>query len=159
MTTLCATPYNLDSTFWYFESAEEFEEKFANNLPTEEYEIQYIDGHNSSLFSQASIDQSSINTWFDELDHIDDDSENGLGISYLLGLGYTLSDAIERADEVLLHKGKISDYVFDFFNEINEIPSNLAGYIDYDKIQRDMEIEGEIVELKSGIYVTNSNEF
>ena len=38
-------------------------------------------------------------------------------------------------------------------------PENLRYYIDYDAIARDMKINGEIVEIKHDLIVTNANEF
>lgn len=159
MTTLAATPYDTSAPFFYFDSNEEFEEKYAKNQPVEEYEIQYIDGYNSRLFREADINQCNIELWFDTLSHIDDDSDNGVSLSYLLSIGYTLSDALDRADEVQIYRGRSEDYVFEFFNEINDVPANLAFYIDYKQVQTDMEINGELVEFQYEVYITNPQDF
>ena len=77
----------------------------------------------------------------------------------LLYLGYNLSDAQERYEEVCLFDGSAADYAFDLINETSEVPEYLRNYIDYDAIARDMEISSEITEISRELIVTNANEF
>ncbi len=58
---------------------------------------------------------------------------------------------------VIPHTAK--DYAYDLIEETTEIPENLRSYIDYDAIARDMEINGEIVEINHDLIVTNAQEF
>lgn len=163
MTTLYAQPYSLDATGFYFEAHEEFEEKAAKNrdsfgMPVEEYEIQFIDGDNSELFSAAGIDQTNLETWFDQLSELEGDEVSAL--IYLTDVvGVPLSEALESYDDVCIHHGTAEDYAYDLINETTEIPESLRAYIGYQAIAHDMEINGEIYEISHDVIVTNCLDF
>ena len=100
MTTLYANPYNIDAAGFYFESADEFTEK-AQNLTdrygnhVEEFEIDFIDGDDAALFNACGINQANLNTWFDEIEALDDHEK--VNLYYLLNVaGYTLSQALDK---------------------------------------------------------------
>lgn len=158
MTTICAVPYDTSAPAFYFNSLDEYQQKYDRQLPVEEYEMQFIDGDNPQLFNAANICQGNINTWFDELEDIEDDTDQGIAIRFLLSLGYSLSDALERADEVQLYHGKASNYAYDLYSD-TDIPSHLANYIDYDRIARDLELSGDIAEFAFETFITNAQEF
>lgn len=55
MTTLHATPYNIDALGFYFDNAIDYESKAATHVDrygnlVEEFEIQFIDGDDAQLF-------------------------------------------------------------------------------------------------------------
>jgi len=161
MTEFYAQPYSLEHTGFYFDSLEKFEagmEKL-NQKGCEEVEIQFIDGeaHLVRLAEAAHIGQSNVDTWFEELDDLDE--TEATQIFFLLDLGYSLEDALERYEEVSLFNGPAKDYAYDLIEETTEIPENLRYYIDYDAIARDMKINGEIIEIDHDLIVTNANEF
>lgn len=112
---LHATPYNINYSGFYFSSLEEFEALFdKNRAEVEEYEIQYINGNNNpKLFSAGQITQSNLDIWFNELADISDTDDVSIQIRYLLDLGFDLSTAIRRADEVCLYFGSASDYAYE----------------------------------------------
>ena len=63
MTTLHATPYNLDASGFYFDSLEDYQTKAENHLDrfgklVEEFEIQFIDGDDSALFNACGINRT-----------------------------------------------------------------------------------------------------
>ncbi len=102
MTEFYAQPYSLDHTGFYFNNFEKFEagmEKL-NKKGCEEVEIQFIDGeaHLVRLAEAANIGQGNVDTWFDELDDLDE--TEATQIFFLLDLGYSLEDALERYEEV-----------------------------------------------------------
>jgi hypothetical protein len=157
MTTICAIPYDTSASAFYFSTVDEYREKYAKRLPVEEYELQFIDGDNPKLFSEAGICQSNLENWFESLDNIEDDSDDGISLRYLLSMGYTLTDALSKFNEVMVFRGKPSDYAYEIFED-SEIPEHLANYIDYDAIARDMEINGEIAEFSDEIIIANAQE-
>ena len=120
--------------------------------------MQFIDGDNPQLFNAANICQGNIDTWFDTLEDIDDDSDHGISIRYLLSLGYSLSDALDRAEGVQIHRGAAHDYAYDLYSD-TDIPAHLANYIDYDMIARDLELSGDIAEFDFETFITNAHEF
>jgi hypothetical protein len=161
MTEFYAQPYSTEHTGFYFSSFENFEagmEKL-NKIGCEEVEIQFIDGddHLARLANTAPIYQCDIAFWFEELDDLDQTEATQMIV--LLDLGYNLSDALERYEEVCLFDGSAADYAYDIINETCEVPEYLSNYIDYDAIARDMEINGEITEINRELIVTNMNEF
>jgi len=160
MTELFAQPYSIEHTGFYFDSIEKFDEgmEALNKKGCEEVEIQFIDGdaHHPSLFKAASIDQSNISLWFEELE--DMTSDDATRICYLLDY-LDLDDALSRYNEVYLHYGTAEDYTQELIEETTEIPESLQYYIDYEAIARDMKINGEIVEIERDLIVTNAHEF
>lgn len=161
MTEFYAQPYSIEHTGFYFDSLEKFEagmEKL-NKKGCEEVEIQFIDGedHLVRLADAANIGQGTVNTWFEDLDDLDE--TEAAQILFLCDCGYSLSDALGRYEEVSLFNGPAKDYAYDLIEETTEIPENLRYYIDYEAIARDMEINGEIVEINHDLIVTNANEF
>ena len=161
MTKLYAQPYSIEHTGFYFESMEEFDSGMErlNKSGCEEVEIQFIDGepHHSRLFSTASINQSTVSLWFDELEDLT--TNDATRISFLLDLGMSLGDALNRYDEVCLHYGTARDYAQELIEETTEIPENLRYYIDYKAIARDMCINGEFLEIEHDLIITNANAF
>lgn len=161
MTEFYAQPYSIEHTGFYFDSIEKYEagmEKL-NKRGCEEVEIQFIDGddHLSRLADAAKIGQGDVDIWFEELDDLDDTETTQ--IMFLLDCGYSLSDALDRYEDVCIFNGKASDYAYDLINDTTEIPENLRFYIDYDAIARDMEINGEITEINHELIITNALDF
>ncbi len=161
MTTFYAQPYSLDHTGFYFENIDQYEAGMErlNKQGCEEVEIQFIDGdeHQARIASALTIYQCDVHRWFEDLDDLDDTAATQ--ISFLLDLGYSIEDALDRYDEVCLFDGKASDYAYDLINETTEVPESLRYYIDYDAIARDMQLNGEITELERELIVTNAHEF
>jgi len=79
MTTLHAQPYDISATGFYFENAEEFEQKSSTlrndyGDPVEEFELQFIDGENidSELAKAWEINQANYAHFFDAVDEWDE---------------------------------------------------------------------------------------
>ena len=162
MTEFYAQPYSIEHEGFYFDSLDKFEagmEKL-NDKGCEEVEIQFIDGEDYlvSLADAVNIDQGSVDIWFEALEDLDA-PEAGKIIFLINNLGYCLSDALDRHEDVCLFNGSARDYAYDLVNDTTEIPEHLRYYIDYDAIARDMKINGDIIELSHDLIVTNANEF
>ncbi len=161
MTKFYAQPYSLDHTGFYFDSIEKYEAgmKRLNKKGCEEVEIQFIDGeeHLARLAAAATIYQGDVHHWYEDLDDLEETA--AAQITFLLDLGYEISEVMDRYEDVYLFEGLAKDYAYDLINETTEIPEGLRYYIDYDAIARDMQINGEIVEIERELIVTNAHEF
>ena len=154
MTTLHATPYNLDATGFYFEGMDDYQDKANNHLdsygsPVEEFEIQFIDGEDAALFEACGIDQSNLNTWFDEIEFLQDYEK--ISLYYLVGCaGYTLSQGLDKLDEPCITESSLKDAAAELFDEcyLHTIPENVRYYIDYASFARDCELGGDLTEFE-----------
>lgn len=148
MTTLHATPYNLDATGFYFESFEEYQEQ-ANNSQVEEFEIQFIDGDDAALFEACGIDQTNLNIWFDEIEPLSDSDK--INLYYLVGCaGYTLSQGLDKLEDPRITEASLKDAATELFDEcyLHTVPENIRYYIDYDSFARDCELGGDMTEFE-----------
>jgi hypothetical protein len=152
-TTLCATPYNIDACFFYFDGIDEYETKSKCHLDRygniiEEYEIQLIDSNYTDLFLACNINQAILSTWFDEIELLQDHEK--ISLYYLLKQGYDLTKALEMIEEPMITEGSLRDVSGELFDEIYlySIPENIRYYIDYEKFARDCELNSELVEFE-----------
>lgn len=161
MTTFFAQPYSTDYTGFYFDSPEAFDAgmKKLNQRGCEEVEIQFIDGepHLCTLAKSLYIGQCDIEFWYENIEELDE--EDATKVTFLIDCNLSREDALERFDEVYLFEGKAEDYAYELINDTTEIPESLRYYIDYQAIARDMDINGEIVELAHELIVTNPLDF
>ncbi|MEW8418834.1 MAG: antirestriction protein ArdA [Candidatus Thiodiazotropha endolucinida] len=162
MTQFHAQPYSIEHTGFYFDSIDAFQEGMEklNKRGCEEVEIQFIDGDDylADLARAINIGQGDIDRWYEELENLDETATTQ--ICFLMGdLGYNLSDALERFEEVCLYEGKAEDYAYDLYEDCYDIPEHLRLYIDYEAIARDLKINGDINEIRYDLIVTNANEF
>jgi hypothetical protein len=154
MTTLYANPYNIDAAGFYFNDANEFIEKSTNltgryGNQLEEFEIDFIDGDDAALFNACAINQANLNTWFDDIETLDDHEK--INLYYLLSVaGYTLSQALDKLDEPSIKQSSLRDAAEELFDEcwLHEVPESIRFYIDYDKFARDCEMGGDLVEFE-----------
>lgn len=148
-TTLYAQPYNMDAQGFYFHSFEEYETKSENlrdrfGNVVEEFEIQFTDGDDAALFEACGINQSNLATWFDDIE--DKDEHEKIALYFLTGeLGYTLDQAIDKVEDVIIYEGDAKEAAEELFDECyaHTIPENLRFYFDMDKFARDLEIGGD----------------
>lgn len=148
-----AQPYNLGAVGFYFEDLDDYREKASDlkddcGLPVEEFEIQYIDGDHARLFNALNISQASLSDWFDLLDELDDDEDRCLIACHLAEMGFDISELSRRWDDYRLYRGTAADYAEEIVSECYEVPGNLASYIDYERLGRDMMLGGDITELE-----------
>ncbi len=164
MTTLHATPYNIDATGFYFDSAADYESKAAMHVDrygnlVEEFEIQFIDGDDAALFECCGINQANLNIWFDDIEFLQNDEK--ISLYYLVGIaGYGLDQALEKLDEPSIYQGDLTEAAAELFDEcyLHTIPENIQFYIDYDKFARDCQYSGDMAEFEyAGITYTCTN--
>lgn len=154
MTTLHATPFNLDATGFYFEGLEDYQTKSESHLDSygnlvEEFEIQFIEGDDAALFEACGIDQSNLNIWFDDIEFLQDYEK--ISLYYLVRCaGYTLSQGLDKLDEPCITESSLKDAAIELFDEcyLHTIPENVRYYIDYDRFARDCELGGDLTEFE-----------
>lgn len=155
-----ATPYDVSRAGFYFETFEEFEEKYKANLPCEEYEIQFIDGDGDAaschfemkLFEAMKVHQGNIETYLDALDDCFSLSNaEKAGIIYLLEQGNDFDDAKNKCGEVVRHVGTVLDYAYEYVDDCifdKNTPDVLRTYFDYKAFARDLQLSGDVCEFK-----------
>ncbi|MQR02339.1 antirestriction protein ArdA [Glaciimonas soli] len=150
--TYYAQPYNITVDGFFFEDYEEYETKAAAlrdsfGYPVEEFEIQYISGNDGELFDACSISQGSLHLWFEQI--IDLDIEQQAALFYLCNNGHSLTEALQKIDDVCLSTCSLSDAASEFFDEcyLQDLPSAISMYIDYDAFARDQELNGYMSEF------------
>ncbi|MDP2229940.1 antirestriction protein ArdA [Methylotenera sp.] len=154
MTTLHATPYNLDATGFYFESMEEYQAKSENHLDrygnkVEELEMQFIDGDDAALFEACRINQSNLNIWFNDVECLQDYEK--INLYYLVSCaGYTLSQGLDKLDEPSITESSLKDAATELFDEcwLPSIPENVRYYIDYASFASDCQLGGDMTEFE-----------
>lgn len=152
--TLFAQPYSLDAAGFYFDSMEAYATQSqsildAHDQQVEEFEIQFIDGHDAQLFEACAINQSNLDVWFDEVEALND--HNKVVLYYLCScIGYQLDSALQMLDDVCLSPCKLKDAADELFDEIylHEIPEAVRCYIDYESFARDCELNGDMTEFE-----------
>jgi hypothetical protein len=164
MTTLHATPYNINATGFYFDNAIDYESKAATHVDrygnlVEEFEIQFIDGDDAQLFEACGIIQANLNVWFDDIEFLQDHEK--VNLYYLVGVaGYSLDQALEKLDEPNIYQGELKEAATELFDEcyLHAIPANIQFYIDYDKFARDCQYSGDMAEFEyAGVTYTCTN--
>lgn len=164
MTTLHATPYNIDAIGFYFDSAIDYETKATMHVDcfgnlVEEFEIQFIDGDDAALFEACGINQANLNVWFDDVEFLQDHEK--VSLYYLVGVaGYSLDQALEKLDEPNIYEGELKDAAAELFDEcyLHAIPESIQFYIDYEKFARDCQYSGDIAEFEyTGVTYTCTN--
>lgn len=155
MTTLCATPYNPDASFFYFENIDEYDNKSKCHLDrygnhVEEYEIQLIDCDDSDLFIACNISQANLNVWFDQIEFLLDHEK--VSLYYLIAVaGYSLDQALDKLDEPSITVSSLRDAAEELFDECylhNVQPDSIRYYIDYEKFARDCQMGGDMSEFE-----------
>ena len=165
-TTLHATPYNRDATGFYFTDALDYENKATMHVDrygnlVEEFEIQFIDGDDAQLFTACGINQANLNTWFDDIEFLQDYEK--VNLYYLVAVvGYSLEQALNKIDEPSITEANLRDAAEALFDEcwLHDVPENIRFYIDYGKFARDCEHGGDLCEFEyagTTYTCTNSN--
>jgi hypothetical protein len=152
-TTLFANPYNISAHGFYFTNIEDYETKSstlldAYNNSVDEFELDYIDGGDSQLFTACSINQTNLSTWFNDIELLQDNQK--VSLYYLLNHGYDLTRALEMIEEPMIAESNLRDAAEELFDELylSSIPENIRYYIDYEKFARDCDLNSELVEFE-----------
>ena len=150
-TTICAIPYSYGVPHFYFNSTDEFVEKYEEQLfkyNCEEYEFQFIDGDEilSILWdSIGSENATRILEIYEEgtIDNVTDARKLEVCLTLL---GMNLDEALTSYEDIYLFEGSKEDYAYDSF-QWSRIPEDLHGYVDLDQYLTDLECGGDIVDL------------
>lgn len=148
-----AQPYSLDAVGFSFTDLADYEAKAAKavdrfGMPVEEFELQYIDGEHYRLFNALGVAQASLEPWFELLEELDDDGDRYLIACHLAENGYAVDDLSSRWDDYSVYHGTAADYARELVEDCYEVPGNLESYLDYERLGRDMVLEGSITELE-----------
>jgi len=81
----------------------------------------------------------------------DDDKH---AVSFLAGLYDDLETIQDKIEDVEIFHGSRADYAQEITESCYDVPDYLIYYVNYDAMGRDMEINGEIIEVEHNIYVT-----
>lgn len=150
-----ATPYDISATGFYFSSMDEYRAKAATHRnaygePVEEYEIQFIDGDNCSLFQAIGVNQANPELWFEHFEDMDD--EEAVRAIYLAGYEcLAAEDILDRLDDVILFEGTVREYAEEYIEStglLAEVPESLRYYIDIDSFARDLRIGGDVTDIE-----------
>ena len=159
MTTLYANPYDTSKTGFYFHDLAEFDELYQKHLPTEEYEIDYIDGAEYELFNACGIGQANLEQW-EQIESMDEYEQ--VQLYARLEQGYDLEDALESYQDVMAYEGTLKDYAEQYIDDtgaLDNMPENLRYYFDYEAFARDLRLGGDMYELefKGKTYAVDNN--
>lgn len=119
----------------------------------EEYAIHDHDG-----FAPFDVSvYSSIEELVRMAEIISDDDKHA--VSFLAGL-YDDIDVIQaKIEDVEVFHCSRADYAQEITESCYDVPEYLIYYVNYDAMGRDMEINGEIIEVEHDVYITNDQEF
>lgn len=150
-----AQPYDICANGFYFGSIEEYNIYAARNYNkfgdfVEEYEIQLIDAPTSldcAVINALSPNQCNIERIIDICENWDDDDKVRLLLAEESGYSFNV-DTTELCPNDLPEIEIYEEYRFDKLAEqfvddgiYGEIPENLAHYIDYEAIGRDLQVD------------------
>jgi hypothetical protein len=149
MTTLCAQPYDISASGFYFDSAEDYDAKAAKLVnaygqPVEEFEIQFIDGDrlDCELFTAPGVHQGSFAAYLEAVADWSDDQKirviiavGEAGYSFDLGRDDPAKIDIDLYEVDTLHDLAVQ-YVEDSL--FGDIPAAIENYLDYDAIAHDL---------------------
>ena len=97
-----------------------------------------------------------------------DDEDAHRGLVYLVScLGYSVADAVDKAEDVRTYAGRPEDYAAEFYEDcysdaLQAMPDFLRYHIDWEGVARDLLLGGDITEVEEGgerYLVTNASEF
>lgn len=151
-----AQPYDTSTHGFYFSTKEEFDEKYAQRLPVEEYEISFIEGEPEAAELAVVWDLTSCNLEaFIELAEEGDTRKMALVYGFLLNNRGYIDDALKADEDCILGEypdawggdDAIDEYAQSYLDDtgaLDEIPSNLRPYFDVKAYARDMRFNGEV---------------
>jgi hypothetical protein len=161
MTTFYAQPYNGMMKGFWFDSVKTFDEENKKHSHLNgEYEIYAIAGDvwQVKLANAIGADLNlNVELWYEM---IEDMEESELIATWFLveHHGFSIKEAIEKFDDVIICNQSIDDYAYDLVHEIYDVPDGLKFYIDYASFGRDLILGGDVVELARELLVTNAND-
>lgn len=155
MTELFANPYDTSVTGFHFTSNEEYQDKSSKLIndyghPIEEFEIEFIEGDLSELFSVCNITQCTLDLWFDDIESLTEPEQTE--IYYRCDqLGEATQQALNNINsDGYIFSGSALDYALEYINDlgiIDCIPESIQRYFNHEAYARDLELNGCITEF------------
>ena len=128
----------------------------------EEFEIQHIDGA-GDFVRIVRPDQCNLEEWFERQTVRRSFRRRKTAFQWLVDDCNTDADeAFEKCNEVCIFEGTREEYAQQFVNDCYDLErtmGNLARYFDYDSFGCDLELGGDIVEIRHRVWVTNPHDF
>lgn len=120
-----------------------YEEYFITDYETD------MDGLKVSEYS--NIDD--LNELAETIDDLDEDEKEI--VNAIMGEGYTLEDAIDKKDDVMIYSNcsnmtEVAEEYAEQVGLLESIPEDLRYYFDFEAYGRDMNVEGHFVFTDSG---------
>lgn len=148
--TLCAVPYAYGVSFFYFDTLEEYQDKYKKQFDRyhcEEYEIQYIDGSDIAWLLWKACKEDM----FKLLEIIEEGTittkEDAIKLYVCTNInGDSLEQALDNYQDIYLYEGSMEDYAWEIF-PWSQIPTWVHAFIDIHKYVNDMDCNGEIYQL------------
>ena len=146
--TLYAQPYDICATGFYFETADDYDKRAADNRNefgdlVEEYEIQFIDGDDldADLAKAFDLNQANFRRFLEAAEDYGDDEK----LAFIIAVGecgYSI-DGADSADVDIYRNTDMRELAEQFVDEgmLGDVPANLACYLDYDAIARDLSMD------------------
>lgn len=156
--SIYANPYSYNATGFYFESIEDYNDKYEKNFEKyhcEEYEFDFIDGDEilEILFTTLGNCQvmKILELYEDgEIDCVHKARQLEVCMNVL---GMDIDDALNNYEDIYLFEGTKRDYAYDSF-PWHDIPEYLHSYVDIEQYVTDLECGGDITDLGNGyIYI------
>lgn len=143
-----AQPYDPSRRGFYFNDYDEYEEKYKKHLPTEEYELEFIDGEreDADLFNALKIDQMSLEQYLDEVVTLNEHDKAALYYLATNGYGPDIDDMLKRVDdEVRVMEGDSKAYMWEYVDSLGGISElgkkTIEMYFDYEQYGRDVAMD------------------
>lgn len=149
---LYAQPYAFDEKGFQFDSLEDYESKFRKNLPTEEYEIIFLDGSDEAreLFNAMAVKHpGDVEEYFNNLDSFEmlSEYEQAAAFYAMTELNQDCHYAILQAKrgDINVIEGDEKDYADNLIDSLGgpaELgKKTLETYFDYEAFGRDVKID------------------
>jgi antirestriction protein len=122
----------------------------------EEYAIHDYEGFEPFTLSEySSIEE--IADIAEMLSNVADDDDLA-ALTFLSTIYDDIATITAKIVDVNLYYGSRSEYAEQLISDICDVPTLLTHYIDYEKFGRDLELNGELVEVERDVYVTNAQD-
>lgn len=161
---LFAQPYSLDASGFYFNNYDDYvskSSKLKNSFgdPVEEFELQFIDGDSLEclLFKALRVSQVTLKAYLTFIDTADNDEMIKIIIADDAGYTVDLDDLDFDID--IYPNINIRELAEQFLDDglFGEIPENIASYIDYDAVARDLGYDYSEITIDGVNYTYRAN--
>lgn len=123
-------------------------------VSAEEYAIHDYEGFAPFAVSEYSSIEEIAHMAEIITDLASDDDKHA--VNFLAGLYDDLETIQDKIEDVEVFHGSRADYAQEITESCYDVPDYLIYYVNYDAMGRDMEINGEIIEVEHDVYVTSA---